>query len=57
MFTLTLNLNRLAHSFPYQTNWELVFAGIIIVSSPLLLAFILFQRYIIKGIMGGAIKG
>ncbi|THF72940.1 carbohydrate ABC transporter permease [Cohnella fermenti] len=41
----------------YNNNWSLIFASIAISSLPLILLFLLLQKYFIKGIAGGAVKG
>jgi raffinose/stachyose/melibiose transport system permease protein len=41
----------------YYNSWSLIFASVIVSSLPLILLFLFLQRYFIKGITGGAIKG
>ncbi len=41
----------------YYVSWNNVFAGIILVSLPMLIFYIIFQRYILKAQFIGAIKG
>lgn len=41
----------------YFTNWTLLSAGIIIVVLPLIILYVFVQKYIISGVMTGAIKG
>lgn len=41
----------------YTTNWTMVFAGSTVTIIPLLLLFLFFQRYFIKGMAAAAIKG
>ncbi|GAC1362618.1 MAG: carbohydrate ABC transporter permease [Ktedonobacteraceae bacterium] len=41
----------------YNNNWPLIFASVIVSSLPLILLFLLLQRYFIKGIASGALKG
>lgn len=41
----------------YSTNWGVVFAFIVIVIAPVLLVYLLLQRYIIEGLTAGALKG
>lgn len=41
----------------YFTNWTVLSAGIIIVVLPLIILYIFVQKFIISGVMTGAIKG
>lgn len=41
----------------YQSSWNLVFADLVMTASPVLIVYILAQRYIIEGMTAGAIKG
>lgn len=41
----------------FQSYWNLVFADLVLTSLPILLVYILGQRYIIDGMTAGAIKG
>lgn len=41
----------------YSVRWELLSASAIIASLPTIIVFLIFQRYFIKGIMLGAVKG
>jgi raffinose/stachyose/melibiose transport system permease protein len=40
-----------------MTHWNLVFGGTFVVSVPILLLFLFLQRYFIRGVVAGAIKG
>jgi raffinose/stachyose/melibiose transport system permease protein len=40
----------------YTTDWPLIFAGLTISMSPVLIVFLIFQRYVIQGFAGG-LKG
>lgn len=54
--TLPLNLFQIASAQLYQNNWQLVFAFIVIMSLPMVVVFVLAQRWIISGVTGGALK-
>ncbi len=41
----------------YNNNWSLIFASVIISSLPLVALFLILQRYFIKGIAAGALRG
>ncbi len=41
----------------YSADIPLMAAGSLIVAGPILLVYILFQRYFIRGMLGGAVKG
>ncbi|MBB6735959.1 carbohydrate ABC transporter permease [Cohnella zeiphila] len=41
----------------YSTNWGIVFAFMVIVVSPVLIVYLLLQRYIIDGLTAGSVKG
>jgi raffinose/stachyose/melibiose transport system permease protein len=41
----------------YNNNWSLIFASVIISSLPLIAIFLVLQRYFIKGIAAGALRG
>ena len=40
-----------------QTNYVLAFAGATIVSVPIIVLYLLFQKYLIQGLVAGAVKG
>jgi raffinose/stachyose/melibiose transport system permease protein len=41
----------------YNNNWPLIFASVIISSAPLILTFLFLQRYFIRGLVSGALRG
>jgi len=41
----------------HSTQWGEFFAAAIIQTAPIIIMFVIFQRYIVKGIMAGAVKG
>jgi len=58
MSTLPLKLySFIASSGSSATRWNLVFGSTFIVSVPILLVFLFLQRYFVRGVVAGAIKG
>jgi len=41
----------------YSTQWNLLFANVLLITIPPLVAFILFNRQIVAGMTAGAVKG
>lgn len=41
----------------HSQNWPLIAAATMIVAAPILLVFILLQRYLVEGVAGGAVAG
>lgn len=41
----------------YSNQWNLVFANVVIICVPMVILFVLFNRQIVTGMTGGAIKG
>ena len=54
-FTLPIGLNTLLT--PYGNNYDLLIAGSCFSVLPLLIVFLLFQKYFISGMTAGAVKG
>jgi raffinose/stachyose/melibiose transport system permease protein len=52
-------LNVIVYNFvgQYNTRWNIVFAGAVICIVPAIIIFISLQKYFIKGIAAGAVKG
>jgi raffinose/stachyose/melibiose transport system permease protein len=55
--TLPLSLFSVVSSNSHSTNWNYVFADVIVVSLPLVVVFVLGQRRILAGVMAGGLKG
>jgi multiple sugar transport system permease protein len=53
--TLPLGLASFQEEYTYR--WDLMMAGGSIVSLPVLFFFLLMQRFIVQGLLGGALKG
>lgn len=56
-YTMTLGLYNFIAGTYMDTNWQLVFADIIVISLPLLIIFFVLQKRIVRGLTGGAVKG
>lgn len=54
--TLIVALYNFKGAF-YSTDWTMVFAGSIVVMLPLLVIFLITQKYFISGMVAGAVKG
>ena len=52
-------LNVIIYNFvgQYNTRWNIVFSGAVICIIPAVIIFISLQKYFIKGIAAGAVKG
>jgi ABC-type glycerol-3-phosphate transport system permease component len=55
LFTLPIGLASFQEEFTFR--WDLLMAGAGIVSLPVLAFFLLMQRFIVQGLLGGALKG
>lgn len=53
----TLPLGMTVFFGQYETNWGVVFAGMVLASLPLLALYLFMSRQFIKGLTAGAIKG
>lgn len=54
--TLPLNLYTIASSGIALNNWHLIFSYVLLMSLPLVVIFVIFQRQIISGITSGSVK-
>lgn len=54
-YTLPLGVARLAGSF--SLDWRLIAAGSVIATAPILLFFVILQRYIVPSEVGSGVKG
>ena len=54
---LTLPLALLRFQGEYLTNYPLLFAGVVLCSIPVVVAYVFLQRYFVAGMTGGAVKG
>jgi ABC-type glycerol-3-phosphate transport system permease component len=55
--TLPLGLANLSITAQYRTDYGMLFAGLVLVTLPILAIYLLLQRQIVKGIAAGALKG
>ena len=55
--TLPLDLANLAITSQYHTDYGELFAGLVLVTVPVLVVYLLLQRHIVKGVTAGALKG
>lgn len=55
--TLPLGLANLSITAQYRTDYGMLFAGIMLVTLPILVLYAALQRHIIKGVTAGALKG
>jgi len=55
LYTVQLGLAQLV--LTYQTNWPALMAASVIAILPILVVFLIFQRYFIAGITAAGVKG
>lgn len=55
--TLPLGLANLSITAQYRSDYGSLFAGIVLVTLPILLVYLVLQRQIVKGVAAGALKG
>ena len=55
LFTMPIGLASFQEEFTFR--WDLIMAGAGIITLPVLLLFLLMQRFIVQGLLGGALKG
>lgn len=55
--TLPLGLANLSITAEFRTDYGMLFAGIVLVTVPILVVYLLLQRQIVKGVAAGALKG
>ncbi|UOF89086.1 carbohydrate ABC transporter permease [Fodinisporobacter ferrooxydans] len=53
----TLPLALLSFTGQYQTNYPVIFAGVLLASIPLVVLYVFLQKYFIAGMTAGAVKG
>lgn len=55
--TLPLGLANLSIASQYRTDYGMLFAGLVIVTIPILIVYVLLQKHLVKGVTAGALKG
>jgi ABC-type glycerol-3-phosphate transport system permease component len=55
--TLPIGLANLSVTAQYRTDYGMLFAGIVMVTLPILIVYLFLQKHLIKGITAGALKG
>jgi len=55
LFTLPIGLASFQEEFTFR--WDLITAGAGIITLPVLFFFLLMQKFIVQGLLGGAVKG
>lgn len=55
--TLPVGLVALMATTNHQADWVALFAGMVIVMIPLMIIYLVFQKYITSGMTAGAVKG
>jgi multiple sugar transport system permease protein len=55
-YTVPLGLAQFVATAQHRTSWDLVMAGSVLATLPVLIAFLLFQRYIVRGIAISGLK-
>ncbi len=54
---LTLQIGLASLLTPYGSNYDLLLTGAVLATIPIIILFIIFQRYFISGILSGGLKG
>jgi ABC-type glycerol-3-phosphate transport system permease component len=55
LFTMPIGLASFQEEYTFR--WDLIMAGASIITLPVLLFFLLMQKFIVQGLLGGAVKG
>lgn len=53
----TLPLALLEFQGQYQTNYPMLFSGVMVASAPMIIAYLFLQRFFIAGMTAGSVKG
>jgi len=55
--TLPLGLANISITAQYRSDYGMLFAGLVLVTLPILIVYLALQRHIVKGVASGALKG
>ena len=55
--TLPLGLANLSITSLFRSDYGMLFAGLVLVTVPILIVYVVLQRHIVKGVAAGALKG
>jgi len=55
--TLPLGLANLSITSQYRSDFGMLFAGLVLVTIPILIVYVALQKHLVKGITAGALKG
>lgn len=55
--TLPMGLANLSITAQYRNDYAMLFAGVVMVTIPILIVYIALQKYLVKGVTAGALKG
>jgi ABC-type glycerol-3-phosphate transport system permease component len=55
--TLPLGLANIMINAQYRTDYGVMFAGLVLTMIPVLLVYLVLQKFLVKGITAGALKG
>ncbi len=55
--TLPLGLANLAITAQYRSDYGMLFAGLVMVTVPILAVYVVLQKHLVKGVTAGALKG
>ncbi len=55
--TLPLGLANLAITAQYRSDYGMLFAGLVLVTIPILIVYVALQKHLVKGVTAGALKG
>ena len=56
-WAVPLASENLAMAAQYHTDFGMLFAGLVLVTLPILIVYVLLQQHIVRGVTAGALKG